>query len=64
MEREIVIFFTFGGLAMAFSHIESHLHKRVPRNFVERMVYHENTLHTIRDYGIHFMIYSGYVLGH
>lgn len=66
MERELLIFAIFGGLATTFNHIEAVLHERqhVANNLFHRMLYHENTLHAIRDYAIHFMIYSGYVFGH
>lgn len=64
MGKELVVFACFGGLAIVFNHIEANLHRVVPRNIIHRIIYHETTLHAIRDYAIHFMIYSGYVLGH
>lgn len=64
MAQELTIFAVFGGLAIVFNHIEANLHHVVPRTMLHRILYHENTLHAIRDYAIHFMIYSGYVFGH
>ena len=69
MDTEIAILFAFGGLQILFHNA----HKMTGWLWVQKLseqhwvvwVFHPTVLHTLQDYGVHAIIYSGYVIkGH
>lgn len=63
MEREIITFLMFGGLAVLFNSLEDRVHTLKELEGLRHWLFHPNMLHTLRDYSIHLAVYSGYILG-
>lgn len=70
MGNELIVFVAFFSLQAVFhglqhfTHVldQSKLWERIVHSQVLVLVFHPTVLHTIQDYSIHFVIYSGKII--